>query len=67
VFQAELFQEGTCQRSTYVHRLKNKFKLYGISDDKQALILTDAIGARHYERLRDRRRRPKRSSAGRGL
>jgi len=51
VFQAEPFQEGTCQWSTYVHRLKNKFKLYGISNDKQALILTDAIGAKHYERL----------------
>lgn len=53
VFHPEPFDKDICTWDTYLRRLKNKFTLHNVPDGKKVSILIDALGAKHYEQLRE--------------
>jgi len=52
-FQVEVFDPKVCSWSTYFRKLKNKFTLHNLPEDKKVLLLLDSIGLDTYAKLKD--------------
>ena len=52
-FQVENFDSKVCSWSTYIRKLKNKFKLHKVPEEKQVLLLIDVIGLETFSKLED--------------
>ena len=52
-FQVENFDTKVCSCLTYIWKLKNKFRLHNVPEEKQILLLIDAIGLETFAKLED--------------